>query len=115
MNPIIYFVSAIGAEILKDVTKHIAKKGYEIAESLREPIIQLNIDDYDNIEEVEQKLKANPKIATAIEKKISDNPAQFEQLLEHFKANPALTANKFYNVNNEKVINIETNHGTINM
>jgi len=114
-NPIVYFVSVIGAEILKDVTKHLAKKGYEIAETLREPIIELKINDYENLAEVGQKLEANPDISARIEKQIAENQTQFAQLLEHFKANPALTANKFYNINNEKVINIETNYGTINM
>lgn len=114
-NPIIYFVSAIGAEVIKDVSKNIAKKCYEIAESLRQPIIQLNINDYNNIEEVEQKLKAHPKIANEIEKKISENPDGFEQLFNFFKESPSLTINKFYNVNNKNVINIEINHGKINM
>jgi len=114
-EPIIYIISAIGTEIIKDVSKHLGKKTYEIESSLREPIIELGINDYNDSEEIQNKLKAKPEIKSEIEKKILDNQEFFNELLKALKetSNPTLT--KFHSGSNQKVINVETNYGSIKM
>jgi len=114
-NPIIYFISAIGVEIVKDVGKHIGRKAYEITASLREPIIELGISDYGDYQEIQNKLETNPEIKSEIEAKVRDNEEEFNELLQILMENPKLVINKFHSEGNEKVINIGTNDGTINM
>lgn len=113
-NPIIYFISAIGVEIVKDVGKHIGRKAYEITASLREPIIELGISDYTDYQEIQNKLEAKPEIKSEIENKVRDND-EFKEFQQTLKENPRLVVNTFHSKGNEKVINIGTNDGNINM
>lgn len=114
-NPIIYLISAIGAEMLKDVAKHIGKKSYEIATSLREPIIELGITDYSDYQEIQNKLETKPDIKSEIETRVYDNQEEFNEIMQVLKKDSKLAINKFHSENNEKVINIGTNHGPIDM
>lgn len=114
-EPIIYIFSAIATEAIKDVFKHVGKNGHEMIESLREPIIELRINEADSLEEIQQKFEAKPEIKSSVEEKISENKQGFEQLLKILENNLQLTINKFYNENNEKVINIGTNYGEIKL
>jgi hypothetical protein len=110
--PIIYLIGAIGSEIVKDVVKHHGKKAYESLNNLRKPITELGIADYTNPEEIRLKLDA---IKASIEQKVRDNQADFDDIMRMLQENPNLIINKFHSEGNEKVINIETNHGNINM
>jgi hypothetical protein len=114
-NPIVYLIGAIGGEVVKDVVKHVGKKAYESFNNLREPIIELGIADYNNPEEIQLKLDAKPDIKASIEQNIRNNQADFDEIIRVLRENPKLVVNKFHSEGNEKVINIETNHGTINM
>lgn len=114
-NPIIYLISAIGAETLKDIAKHVGKKSYEIATSLREPIIELGINDYNDYQEIQNKLETNPDVKSDIETRVYDNQEEFNEVMQVLKKDSKLVINKFHSENNEKVINIGTNHGNINM
>lgn len=114
-NPIIFLISAIGAEMVKEVAKHLGKKVYEITSELREPIIKLGIADFTNPEEIQHKLEAKPEIKASIEEKIRNNQSDFDDIIRVLREDPKLIVNKFHNEGNEKVINIETNHGLINM
>jgi hypothetical protein len=112
-NPIIYLVSAIGAEIIKDIAKHLGKKSYEIAISLREPIIELGINDYNDYQEIQNKLEAKPSVKSDIETRVYDNREEFDEIMQILKNDSKLI--NFHSKGNEKVINIGTNHGPINM
>jgi hypothetical protein len=114
-NPIIYLIAAIGGEVVKDVAKHHGKKAYELFNNLRHPIIELGIADYNNPEEMQLKLDAKPDIKASIEQNVRDNQVDFDEIIRVLRENPKLVVNKFHSEGNEKVINIETNHGTINM
>jgi hypothetical protein len=81
IDPIIYIISAIATETVKDVSKHIGKKAKETYDTLHEPIIQLGINDYYNSQEIQQKLEAKPEIKLEIERKIADNQDVFAKLL----------------------------------
>lgn len=85
IEPIIYIISAIATETVKDVSKHLGKKAKEIYDTLREPIIQLGINDYSNSQEIQQKLEAKPEIKVEIERKIADNQDVFDELLPVLK------------------------------
>jgi hypothetical protein len=114
-NPIIYLIAAIGGEVVKDVAKHLGKKAYESFNNLRQPIIELGIADYNNPEEIQLKLDAKPGIKATIEQNVRNNQADFDEIMCVLRENPKLVVNKFHSEGNEKVINIETNHGEINM
>jgi hypothetical protein len=114
-NPIIYLISAIGGEMVKEVAKHLGKKAFEITSVLREPIIELGIADYTNPDEIQSKLEAKPDTKTMIEQKVREHQATFDEIIRFLRENPKFVVNKFYSEGNEKVINIETNHGPINM
>ncbi len=115
INPMIYLIGAIGGEIVKDVAKHLGKKAYESFNNLREPIIKLGIADFNNPDEIQKKLESKPEIKASIEQNIRDNQADFDEIIRVLRDNPKLVVNKFHSEGNEKVINIETNHGPINM
>lgn len=114
-NPVIYLISAIGAEMLKDVAKHVGKKSYEIAASLREPIIELGIKDYNDHQEIQNKLETNPDVKSEIETRVYDNQEEFKEVIQVLKKSSKIVINNFHSENNEKVINIVTNQGNINM
>lgn len=81
IDPIIYIISAIATETVKDVSKHLGKKGKEIYDNLQEPIVQLGINDYFNPREIQQKLEAKPEVKEEIERNIAVNQEAFDRFL----------------------------------
>jgi hypothetical protein len=85
IEPIIYFISAVTAEAVKDVSKHIGKKAKEFYDNLHEDIIKLEIDKADNNEVIQQKLDTKPEIKANIEQKVLENQDVFAELLKVLK------------------------------
>jgi hypothetical protein len=85
IEPIIYFISAVSAEAVKDVSKHIGKKAKEFYDNLHEDIIKLEIDKADNNEVIQQKLEAKPEIKANIEQKVLENQDFFDEILKVFR------------------------------
>jgi hypothetical protein len=112
-SPIIYLISAIGAEVLKDISKHLGKKTYQLAASLQEPIISLNINDYTDYQEIENKLDSRAIIRSKIEKIVVDNREEFNELIRVLHLETSFPTNNFRSEDGEKIINIGTNFGHI--
>jgi hypothetical protein len=85
LEPIIYFISAVTTEAVKDVSKHIGKKAKEFYDNLHEDIIKLDIDKADNNEVIQQKLDAKPEIKANIEQKVLANQDVFAELIKVLK------------------------------
>lgn len=112
-NQIIFVLSSIGAEALKDVAKYFGKRTYELVSSLRESIAKVGIDDFRNIQEVREKLDTRPDIKAEIGARILNNEAEFIALLQYLGHGPILASGWFHSEKNRNVINIDTNHGTV--
>jgi hypothetical protein len=98
IEPIIYFISAVTAEAVKDVSKHIGKKAKEFYDNLNEDIIKLEIDKADNNEVIQQKLEAKPEIKANIEQKVLENQDIFAELLKVLKETSKQNVAKVENI-----------------